>query len=204
MPAFTRTPVLPAAAPSWSALRPTATYLVRNEASDLIHWTSAPTAPRSSARGRTVTFILPRRRPARPLGNTAAGRCELAPKFARFEGHLSACPKVIEATARLIRPVDQGSRPLRFAVAEQHRSLALFQGNNSSPPGYSDFAAQRDDAYPWSIGPPHTVVPRTPIAATGVCIRTFAPLSPSIRPPTYRNAPLTTLSASSPRDLNGS
>ena len=43
------------------------------------------------------------------------------------------------------------------------------------------------------------MVPRRPIAPTGVRICTFAPFTPSIRPPTYRNAPLTTLIESSPR-----
>src|SRR6516164_9314874 len=35
---------------------------------------------------------------------------------------------------------------MRFAVAEDHRPLALFQGDSSPSPGDSNFAAQDDDS----------------------------------------------------------
>ena len=35
---------------------------------------------------------------------------------------------------------------MRLAIAEEHRSLALFKGNGSPPPGYGDFAVQDDDS----------------------------------------------------------
>jgi hypothetical protein len=37
-------------------------------------------------------------------------------------------------------------RPPRFAVVEEHRSLALFQRNSSPPPRYGDFTTQHDDS----------------------------------------------------------
>jgi hypothetical protein len=53
---------------------------------------------------------------------------------------------VIEATARFIRPArPRGCRP-GFSVAEEHRSLALFQRNNSPSPRYGDFPTQHDDS----------------------------------------------------------
>ena len=52
----------------------------------------------------------------------------------------------MEATARFMRPAGHAAAPLRFAVTEEHRSLALFQRNSSPSPRYGDFAVQDDDS----------------------------------------------------------
>src|SRR5215470_17936128 len=56
--------------------------------------------------------------------------------------------------------------------------------------------------YPLSIGPPQTVVPRTPSVPTGVWIWTFAPLLSSTLPPTNKKAPLVIRTESAP-DVKG-
>ena len=75
------------------------------------------------------------------------------------------------------RALHAACRPRGFSVVEEHRSLALFQSHFSAPSGYCDFAVQDDDSVTVVDWAPQTVVPRRPIAATGVCICTFAPFT---------------------------
>ena len=95
----------------------------------------------------------------------------------------------MEATARFMRPAGHAAAPLRFAVTEEHRSLALFQRNSSPSPRYGDFATQHDDSV--------TFIDWT--APAGGARQAYRPdrrpylhlrqAHPSIRPPTYMNAP---------------
>ena len=95
-------------------------------------------------------------------------------------------PKVIEAMARFSRPARQAAARRGLPSAKSIVPWPCFRVTVPLFPVTVTSPLSATTPKPLSIGPPHTVVPRTPIAATGVRICTFAAGSPSIRPPTYR------------------